>query len=106
MGTGNALWQRLRLQDERDFANIRFMESYEAQHTNHSFAGQLAHTLGITKPPLRIDSQAKYGVPPRCLSRIASAGPNLHSVHLALCWALPGQRSGCAASQSCWVGEE
>ena len=37
------------------------MESYEAKHTNHGFSSRLAKKLGVTRVPLRIDSQTKYG---------------------------------------------
>ena len=37
------------------------MESYESKHSDHSFTGRLATRLAVTRPPLRIDSQAKYG---------------------------------------------
>ena len=58
---GDAAWQRLRLTDQTDFGQIRFMESYESGHTDHTFTARLAQALNITKPPLRLDSQAKYG---------------------------------------------
>ncbi len=53
--------QRLALEDSADFGGVRFMESYESRHSDHSFTGRLAARLGVTRPPLRIDSQAKYG---------------------------------------------
>ena len=37
------------------------MESYESRHSDFEFTGRLAAALGVTRPPLRIDSQAKYG---------------------------------------------
>ncbi|UCC86258.1 MAG: 3'(2'),5'-bisphosphate nucleotidase [Anaerolineales bacterium] len=40
----------------------RFVESFEAGHTNHAGHSSLVHALGITQPSLRLDSQAKYGV--------------------------------------------
>ncbi len=45
--------------DGRDRA--RFCESLESVHSNHTLSSQLAMQLGITQPPLRMDSQAKYG---------------------------------------------
>lgn len=53
--------QRLRLSDTGDFSRIRFMESYESKHSDFDFTARLAAKLGVTRPPLRIDSQAKYG---------------------------------------------
>jgi 3'(2'), 5'-bisphosphate nucleotidase len=37
-----------------------FCESVEAAHSNHSQQGRIAAALGITKPSVRMDSQAKY----------------------------------------------
>jgi 3'(2'), 5'-bisphosphate nucleotidase len=41
---------------------VRFVESAEAGHANHDAHGALARVLGITRPSLRLDSQAKYGL--------------------------------------------
>ncbi|KAJ7175832.1 hypothetical protein C8R46DRAFT_1079671 [Mycena filopes] len=41
------------------------LESVEAMHSSHSTTDTIASVLGITRPPLRMDSQAKYG----CLAR-------------------------------------
>ncbi len=43
-------------------AEARFCESVESAHSSHSDAAAVADYLGIVKEPLRIDSQAKYGV--------------------------------------------
>ncbi|GAB4137629.1 MAG: 3'(2'),5'-bisphosphate nucleotidase [Planctomycetota bacterium] len=40
---------------------LRFCESAEAGHSDHERARAVAAALGIATPPLRIDSQAKYG---------------------------------------------
>jgi HAL2 family 3'(2'),5'-bisphosphate nucleotidase len=42
--------------------DLRLCESVESAHTAHDCSAQLIHTLGITAPPVRLDSQAKYGV--------------------------------------------
>ena len=39
-----------------------FTESVEPDHTDHLFHQRLARKLNITKPSLRMDSQAKYGI--------------------------------------------
>jgi 3'(2'), 5'-bisphosphate nucleotidase len=39
-----------------------FTESVEPDHTGHLFHQRLARKLNITKPSLRMDSQAKYGI--------------------------------------------
>ena len=51
----------LKLTDRTDFSDARFMESFESRHSNQGFTAQLAKELGVTAPPLRLDSQAKYG---------------------------------------------
>ncbi len=40
----------------------RFCESYESAHSSHGRSARAAEIMGITRPPLRIDSQAKYAV--------------------------------------------
>ncbi|KAK1371488.1 3'(2'),5'-bisphosphate nucleotidase [Heracleum sosnowskyi] len=36
-------------------------ESYEAAHSSHDLSSSIAKKLGVKAPPVRIDSQAKYG---------------------------------------------
>lgn len=38
-----------------------FCESYEAAHSLQGLTGNIARKLGVIAPPVRIDSQAKYG---------------------------------------------
>lgn len=38
-----------------------FFESYEAAHSMHDLSSSIAKKLGVRAPPVRIDSQAKYG---------------------------------------------
>jgi 3'(2'), 5'-bisphosphate nucleotidase len=45
-----------------DQAAARFAESFEPAHADRAAHQALARALGITQPPLRMDSQAKYGV--------------------------------------------
>ena len=40
----------------------RFCESFESSHSSHEHAARIAEILGLSKPPLRMDSQCKYGV--------------------------------------------
>ncbi|KAH9475027.1 3'(2'),5'-bisphosphate nucleotidase [Psilocybe cubensis] len=44
---------------------FNFLESVEAAHSSHSFNDRVSSLLNITRPPTRMDSQAKYG----CLAR-------------------------------------
>ena len=57
---------KLQLEDKSDFSAARFMESYESKHSDQDFTGNLAKRLGVSAPPLRLDSQAKYGGGPHC----------------------------------------
>jgi HAL2 family 3'(2'),5'-bisphosphate nucleotidase len=43
-------------------AEARLCESVEKKHTAHSASARIAAELGITRDPVRIDSQAKYAV--------------------------------------------
>ena len=40
---------------------LNFLESVEAAHSSHSVNDRVATLLGVTKVPIRMDSQAKYG---------------------------------------------
>lgn len=40
--------------------NLNLLESVEKAHSKLSFNERVAHILGITRPPTRMDSQAKY----------------------------------------------
>jgi 3'(2'), 5'-bisphosphate nucleotidase len=46
--------------DISSVSEASFCESFEAGHSSHSDAAQIASLLGITKPPVRMDSQCKY----------------------------------------------
>ncbi|WP_165231703.1 3'(2'),5'-bisphosphate nucleotidase [Aquisphaera insulae] len=45
-----------------DPGSTRFCESVESGHSAHGDAAAIAGKLGISAPPIRMDSQAKYGV--------------------------------------------
>jgi 3'(2'), 5'-bisphosphate nucleotidase len=42
-------------------AHWRFVESVEASHGDHALQEAVAQAVGFTRPPLKLDSQAKYG---------------------------------------------
>lgn len=44
-----------------DRENLRFVESVESSHSDHSQQDAIAKRVGIATPSLRMDSQAKYG---------------------------------------------
>lgn len=52
----------IRVSDRSNPSELRFCESVESAHSSHSDAARVAEKLGITAPPLRLDSQAKYGL--------------------------------------------
>lgn len=46
--------------DIQSLADASFCESVESGHSNQSESAKIAHLLGITKAPVRMDSQCKY----------------------------------------------
>jgi HAL2 family 3'(2'),5'-bisphosphate nucleotidase len=52
----------VRVSDRDDPSTVRFCESVESGHSAHGDAAAIAGRLGMTDPPLRMDSQAKYAV--------------------------------------------
>ena len=48
--------------DVPDSADAVFMESYESRHSSHTVSRGIADELGFRQPPLRMDSQCKYGL--------------------------------------------
>jgi 3'(2'), 5'-bisphosphate nucleotidase len=54
--------QAVRVSGTKNAARARFCESVESGHSAHGRSSQIAELLGITAPPVRLDSQAKYGV--------------------------------------------
>jgi 3'(2'), 5'-bisphosphate nucleotidase len=50
----------VRVSEISDAAQARFCESVESSHTAQGLSAKVAEALGITRPPLRMDSQAKY----------------------------------------------
>jgi len=42
--------------------DVQFCESVESSHSAHQESALIAQRLGMTKPPVRMDSQCKYGI--------------------------------------------
>jgi 3'(2'), 5'-bisphosphate nucleotidase len=59
---GNGQWHRLNVSSRREVKDALVLRSVEKAHTNVDEIGQLAAKLGITVPPVAMDSQAKYAV--------------------------------------------
>jgi 3'(2'), 5'-bisphosphate nucleotidase len=57
-----ALTRRLRVSNHSHPSTARILRSVEKSHTNVDEIGQLAAKLGVTAPPVAMDSQAKYAV--------------------------------------------
>lgn len=58
--TGEGIKYPLHVDDIRKPADARFCESWEKGHGSHEVHEGIAFRLGITRPSLRMDSQAKY----------------------------------------------
>ncbi len=54
----------------------RFAESFEISHGNHGAYVRITQELGITAPPIQIDSQAKYGLVARGEASVYTRLPN------------------------------
>ena len=55
-------WTALAVDGAADGGSARLVESVESGHADHDGHGQIARWLGISRAPVRLDSQAKYGV--------------------------------------------
>jgi 3'(2'), 5'-bisphosphate nucleotidase len=52
--------REIRVSDVADTRLARFCESVESGHSDHGHSVKIAGLLGITRPGVRMDSQAKY----------------------------------------------
>lgn len=50
----------IRCQNIDNPSEATFCESFESNHSSHGCSQKIAHLLGVTSPPLRMDSQCKY----------------------------------------------
>ena len=51
---------QISVDDIKDGRTARFCESFESAHASHDVHQKISSVLGITNPPLRLDSQVKY----------------------------------------------
>ncbi|KAL1915565.1 uncharacterized protein VTP21DRAFT_6689 [Calcarisporiella thermophila] len=51
---------RIHMADVSSISQAAFCESFESGHSSQSDSARIAELLGISKPPIRMDSQAKY----------------------------------------------
>ena len=61
-GFEDPLEHRIHVTKLTDPSQARLCESFESAHSSHKVTTRVANILGIKKPPLRLDSQAKYGM--------------------------------------------
>jgi len=53
---------KISVSEYEDASETRFLESVESSHSSHATSARIADMLNITREPVRIDSQCKYGV--------------------------------------------
>lgn len=58
---GEADFARVRVLPSAEGATARFVESVESGHGNAALQERVARAAGIAEPPLKLDSQVKYG---------------------------------------------
>ncbi|MBW1721156.1 MAG: 3'(2'),5'-bisphosphate nucleotidase [Deltaproteobacteria bacterium] len=54
--------QRITVSLEERPSGALFAESFESEHSSHKDSARLAKMLGVTREPLRMDGQGKYGL--------------------------------------------
>lgn len=65
MNEGDTPGVKCSVSDVQEMERVRFSESVERGHSDHELSGRVAQILGVTMPPVRMDSMAKYG----CMAR-------------------------------------
>mmetsp|Transcript_9433 Transcript_9433/g.40862 ORF Transcript_9433/g.40862 Transcript_9433/m.40862 type:complete len:305 (+) Transcript_9433:240-1154(+) len=53
--------RQIKVSAREDVSTCRFMESVESAHSSFEQSAKVASILGVKEPPLRMDSQCKYG---------------------------------------------
>jgi len=61
-GLEDAVEQKIEVVKTTRPSDVQFCESVESSHSAHGKSAQIAQRLGITKSPVRMDSQCKYGI--------------------------------------------
>jgi len=59
---GSLEFTQIKVSDIDDPKNARFLRSFESGHTNVSQLDVIGDVMGVSADPVRMDSQAKYGV--------------------------------------------
>ncbi len=53
---------RIKVDDITDTKEAAFCESLESSHSSHGDSEKISEVLGVTKKPIRVDSQCKYAI--------------------------------------------
>ncbi len=61
-GTEQLQERKIRVADIANPSDALFCESFESTHSSHDDMDEIVKLLGVKRPPLRMDSQAKYGI--------------------------------------------
>jgi 3'(2'), 5'-bisphosphate nucleotidase len=77
--------KKIRVADLGDPAQAVFCESFESAHSSHDDSLKVAELLGTKNPPIRMDSQSKYGILARGDATIYLRLPTLKS-YVELIW--------------------
>ena len=59
---GSAEWRPIRVDAATEVDESTWVESFEPSHSSQGTSAAIASLLGICRPPMRLDSQAKYAV--------------------------------------------
>ncbi len=54
--------KKIEVTDHIDKSKMRFVQSYESEHGNLKLQMKIAKMLGSAEPPVKLDSQVKYGI--------------------------------------------
>lgn len=76
----------LRVSETREAARARFCESFVSSHSAHDLSQVVARELGITREPLRLDSQVKYAIVARGEADIYLRLPRRGSTYTERIW--------------------
>jgi 3'(2'), 5'-bisphosphate nucleotidase len=61
-GLADSVERRIEVSKAIQPSEVQFCESVESSHSSHQHSAQIAELLGVSKAPVRMDSQCKYGI--------------------------------------------
>jgi len=89
---------RLQVTELQSVGDALYMESVDSRHSSHSFTSTIASKLELANPPLRLDSQCKYGLLARGDGNIFMRFPA--ATYRCAYYHVPGCRLGMLCSKS------